>query len=62
MKNEDTRQRFDAMLEAAGAGPSHTVDQPYIRISNERYAADSSLEDRLSFEDRQMLSKMGIRF
>jgi hypothetical protein len=33
---------------------------PCIRVSNDRYAKDATLEDRLSLEDRQMLREMGI--
>jgi hypothetical protein len=42
--------------------PAEVGGQQYIRISNERYAKDSTLDDRLSLEDRQMLSDMGIAF
>jgi len=31
-----------------------------IRVSNDRYAKDATFEDRLSLEDKQMLSDMGI--
>jgi|HubBroStandDraft_2_1064218.scaffolds.fasta_scaffold03589_8 hypothetical protein len=34
--------------------------EPYLRISNERYAKDSVLDDRLSSDDLQMLSDMGV--
>lgn len=33
---------------------------PCIRVSNDRYAKDAALEDRLSLEDREMLRDMGI--
>ena len=35
-------------------------DIPGFRISNNRYAKDASLEDRLTREDRQMLTDMGV--
>jgi hypothetical protein len=44
-------------IEAHG---SAAPTEPYLRISNERYAKDSVLDDRLSFDDLQMLSDMGI--
>lgn len=31
-----------------------------IRVSNNRYAKDATLEDRLTIEDSQMLRDMGI--
>jgi hypothetical protein len=39
---------------------SNLPAEAYLRISNERYAKDSVLDDRLSFDDLQMLSDMGI--
>lgn len=33
---------------------------PCIRVSNGRYAQDATFEDRLTLEDKQLLSEMGI--
>ncbi len=33
---------------------------PYLRVSNERYAMNLTFEERLTYEDRQMLKDMGI--
>ena len=41
-------------------GPSDLNGIPFIRVSNDRYAREATFEDRLTFEDRQLLKDMGI--
>jgi len=35
-------------------------DLPSIRVNNDRYAKDVTLDERLSPDDKQMLADMGI--
>lgn len=62
-RNEDDYQKW---LDAARQWAIKRKDRraglnvPCIKISNDRYAMDVRLEDRLSLEDMQMLKDMGI--
>jgi hypothetical protein len=61
--NEDNSNSLPRPSVPPGIEPetgSSLPAEPYLRISNERYAKDSALDDRLSFDDLQMLSDMGI--
>lgn len=64
MSDKNYKNMVDGVMQNSNdAGDHHEAGgQEYIRISNERYAKDSALDDRLSIEDRQMLSDMGIAF
>jgi hypothetical protein len=64
MNNDDIRNLIDqaVLMASAPAGPGPTDEPEFIRVSNDRYAKDSALDDRLSFNDKQMLSDMGIAF
>ncbi|MGB9515527.1 MAG: hypothetical protein WBU20_27845 [Candidatus Acidiferrum sp.] len=62
MKEDDFQKWIDACTRGANQGKNRCDGQAVtcIRVSNARYAKDATLEDRLSPEDRQMLSDMGI--
>lgn len=64
MSDKNYKNMIDGAIQnSIDAGDHDEVGgQQYIRISNERYAKDSALDDRLSLEDRQMLRDMGIAF
>ena len=62
MSDQNHKNMIDGRMQNSIDAGDHGEDQQYIRISNERYAKDSTLDDRLSLEDRQMLSDMGIAF
>ena len=62
-RNEDDYQKWlDAARQWAIKRKDRRVSPhvPCIKISNDRYAMDARLEDRLSLEDMQMLKDMGI--
>ncbi len=62
--NQDDFQRWLSTVRRNAAereSRSDTGKIPTLRVSNDRYAHCSSFEDRLTLEDRQMLSDMGIK-
>jgi hypothetical protein len=66
MRNERNEDDYQKWLEVARQWAARRKDRraspnaPCIRISNDRYAKDATLEDRLSLEDMQLLKDMGI--
>jgi hypothetical protein len=37
-----------------------TQNSSFLRITNQRYAKEATLEERLTLEDKQLLEQMGI--
>jgi len=62
MRKDDFNKWIDAAMqntiEEVDCG--NLQDLPSIRVNNDRYAKDVTLDERLSPDDKQMLADMGI--
>ncbi len=58
--DSDFQKWMDFATQSARRIVGEVEGAPCLRISNQRYAKDATLEDRLTLEDRDMLKEMGI--
>jgi hypothetical protein len=61
MNRDEFQKWVNAKIESVASEDScNPSNGNYLRISNARYSRDADFEDRLTLEDKQMLTEMGI--